>query len=414
MAPKARVQKRLYYKIGEACKALGIQPYVLRYWETEFPALSPSKSRSGQRVYSEKELEVIRRIKQLLYDEGYTIAGAKKKLEGELAAGVLGEPGGAGGPGSLATPGALVVPPVAAAAPVAPVAPAVQAAPAAARAPADLPASSAVPAVDGVRGVDAAYGFGSGSGRGGGKSVGDGGAVGGGAAGTPRAVPLPLVPVAPVVMAVTASGVPETGHVPGLVPASSANVAGAAGESTTGLAVPAAPPAPKAGAPAETSEDTDPIPAAMSAVPGPFGLAAVPVPEVREVGVATAEAMESNVAAATEPPRDLHESRPTLPLVPPMSAGGAPPVPAPVAEGARAGSRRVGPTRAPGVANAVEAADQGGGPAVPAEPAPALASSGSALDTDAVKQIETVRKGIHRALENAREILALLDSSSPQ
>lgn len=83
--PKARVQKRLYYKIGEACKAIGIQPYVLRYWETEFPALSPSKSRSGQRVYSERELEVIRRIKVLLYDEGYTIAGAKKKLEAELS-----------------------------------------------------------------------------------------------------------------------------------------------------------------------------------------------------------------------------------------------------------------------------------------------------------------------------------------
>jgi len=91
MVPKARVQKRLYYKIGEACKALGIQPYVLRYWETEFPALTPSKSRSGQRVYSEKELEIIRRIKELLYEEGYTIAGAKKKLEGELAAGNLGE-----------------------------------------------------------------------------------------------------------------------------------------------------------------------------------------------------------------------------------------------------------------------------------------------------------------------------------
>lgn len=87
MVSKARVQKRLYYKIGEACKALGIQPYVLRYWETEFPALSPSKSRSGQRVYSEKELEVIRRIKELLYEEGYTIAGAKKKLEAELASG---------------------------------------------------------------------------------------------------------------------------------------------------------------------------------------------------------------------------------------------------------------------------------------------------------------------------------------
>ena len=87
MVVKARVQKRLYYKIGEACKELGIQPYVLRYWETEFPALAPSKSRSGQRVYSEKELEIIRRIKQLLYEEGYTIAGAKKKLETELASG---------------------------------------------------------------------------------------------------------------------------------------------------------------------------------------------------------------------------------------------------------------------------------------------------------------------------------------
>jgi DNA-binding transcriptional MerR regulator len=91
MVGKARVQKRLYYKIGEACKALGIQPYVLRYWETEFPALAPSKSRSGQRVYSEKELEIIRRIKELLYEEGYTIAGAKKKLEAELANGSLGE-----------------------------------------------------------------------------------------------------------------------------------------------------------------------------------------------------------------------------------------------------------------------------------------------------------------------------------
>ena len=89
MAVKARVQKRLYYKIGEACKELGIQPYVLRYWETEFPALAPSKSRSGQRVYSEKELEIIRRIKQLLYEEGYTIAGAKKKLEIELSEGSL-------------------------------------------------------------------------------------------------------------------------------------------------------------------------------------------------------------------------------------------------------------------------------------------------------------------------------------
>jgi DNA-binding transcriptional MerR regulator len=93
MIGKGRVQKRLYFKIGEACKELGIQPYVLRYWETEFPALAPSKSRSGQRVYSEKEMEIIRRIKQLLYEEGYTIAGAKKKLETELANGSLGMDG---------------------------------------------------------------------------------------------------------------------------------------------------------------------------------------------------------------------------------------------------------------------------------------------------------------------------------
>ena len=79
--------KKLYSKIGEACKRLDIQPYVLRYWETEFPSLSPNKSKSGQRVYSETDLQVIARVKELLYDEGYTIAGAKKKLDGELASG---------------------------------------------------------------------------------------------------------------------------------------------------------------------------------------------------------------------------------------------------------------------------------------------------------------------------------------
>ncbi len=80
--------KQLYYKIGEACKRLDIQPYVLRYWETEFPVLKPGKSKSGQRVYTEGDLRVIRRIKELLYEEGYTIAGAKKKLGSEdLAAG---------------------------------------------------------------------------------------------------------------------------------------------------------------------------------------------------------------------------------------------------------------------------------------------------------------------------------------
>jgi DNA-binding transcriptional MerR regulator len=75
------------YKIGEACRLLDIQPYVLRYWETEFPALQPPKSLSGQRLYTDHELDLIRRIKQLLYEEGYTIAGAKKKLDADLASG---------------------------------------------------------------------------------------------------------------------------------------------------------------------------------------------------------------------------------------------------------------------------------------------------------------------------------------
>ena len=78
------VPKKLYYRIGEACRAVDIQPYVLRYWETEFDALAPGKSKSGQRVYTEQELGVIRRIKELLYEEGYTIAGAKKRLQSEL------------------------------------------------------------------------------------------------------------------------------------------------------------------------------------------------------------------------------------------------------------------------------------------------------------------------------------------
>ena len=83
----AVAKEKLYYKIGEACKILDIQPYVLRYWETEFPILSPSKSKSGQRVYGEVDFALIRRIKELLYDEGFTIAGAKKKLEAEIADG---------------------------------------------------------------------------------------------------------------------------------------------------------------------------------------------------------------------------------------------------------------------------------------------------------------------------------------
>src|ERR1700756_2616603 len=71
------------YKIGEVCKLADVQPYVLRYWETEFPALAPNKSGGGQRLYSQREIDIILRIKQLLYSEGFTIAGAKKQLERE-------------------------------------------------------------------------------------------------------------------------------------------------------------------------------------------------------------------------------------------------------------------------------------------------------------------------------------------
>jgi DNA-binding transcriptional MerR regulator len=71
------------YKIGEVCKIADVQPYVLRYWETEFPSLAPNKSGGGQRLYTRGEIDIILRIKQLLYSEGFTIAGAKKKLESE-------------------------------------------------------------------------------------------------------------------------------------------------------------------------------------------------------------------------------------------------------------------------------------------------------------------------------------------
>jgi len=73
------------YKIGEVCKIVDVQPYVLRYWETEFAPLAPNKSGGGQRLYTKREIDVILRIKQLLYSEGFTIAGAKKKLDLEIA-----------------------------------------------------------------------------------------------------------------------------------------------------------------------------------------------------------------------------------------------------------------------------------------------------------------------------------------
>lgn len=80
----AAAQDDKLYKIGEVCKLADVQPYVLRYWETEFPQLAPNKSGGGQRLYTRREIDTILRIKELLYREGFTIAGAKKRLETEL------------------------------------------------------------------------------------------------------------------------------------------------------------------------------------------------------------------------------------------------------------------------------------------------------------------------------------------
>ena len=75
------VAKKLYYKIREVCEIVGVEAHVLRFWETEFPALSPPKSRTGQRTYRPKDIELLLRIRKLLYEEGFTIAGARKRLE---------------------------------------------------------------------------------------------------------------------------------------------------------------------------------------------------------------------------------------------------------------------------------------------------------------------------------------------
>ena len=72
--------EKIFYKIGEVSVITGLEPYVIRYWETEFPILHPRKSRGGQRIYLKKDLENILRIKQMLYDEGFTISGARRVL----------------------------------------------------------------------------------------------------------------------------------------------------------------------------------------------------------------------------------------------------------------------------------------------------------------------------------------------
>jgi len=75
-----KIPDKLYFKIGEVAKITKVQPYVLRYWESEFSLIKPKKSLSKQRIYSRRDLENIITIKRLLYKERYTLEGAKKKL----------------------------------------------------------------------------------------------------------------------------------------------------------------------------------------------------------------------------------------------------------------------------------------------------------------------------------------------
>ncbi|HAV43179.1 TPA: MerR family transcriptional regulator [bacterium] len=75
---------KLFFSIGEASELAEVKSYVLRYWESEFDSLAPKKNETGQRVYRREDIEIILRIKDLLYNQGYTIAGARKRLNQEL------------------------------------------------------------------------------------------------------------------------------------------------------------------------------------------------------------------------------------------------------------------------------------------------------------------------------------------
>ena len=74
------IAKKVYYSIGEVCELSGLKPHVLRYWESQFDVLSPTKNRGGNRAYRSKDIEVVLLVKHLLYDEKYTIEGANKRL----------------------------------------------------------------------------------------------------------------------------------------------------------------------------------------------------------------------------------------------------------------------------------------------------------------------------------------------
>ena len=78
--PTPEIPDRLYFRIGDVSDLLGVEPYVLRFWETEFPMLQPKKGKTGHREYKRKDVELLLEIKRLLYDEGFTIPGARKAI----------------------------------------------------------------------------------------------------------------------------------------------------------------------------------------------------------------------------------------------------------------------------------------------------------------------------------------------
>ena len=81
MTPDKPQIKKLYYSISEVSKITGLKQYVLRYWETEFAQLKPTKNRAGNRTYRQKDIDVVHKIKELLYKKKFTIEGARKQME---------------------------------------------------------------------------------------------------------------------------------------------------------------------------------------------------------------------------------------------------------------------------------------------------------------------------------------------
>ena len=78
---QVELPNKLYFRIGEVARIVGVKPYVLRYWETEFAVLKPGKTPSRHRLYRRRDVEILLEIRHLLYEEGFTIAGAKKRIK---------------------------------------------------------------------------------------------------------------------------------------------------------------------------------------------------------------------------------------------------------------------------------------------------------------------------------------------